>query len=232
MCPMRNDPLPCRYCLRGSHHPPPTHTHDLTAHHITHHYTSTLYSNSQALEAQGALTGLMDERGKYIHISEDEMAAVAAFVKKRGRIAIAELAARSGERGGGWRAGARGVPAACSAVGGCGAASCACQCQLAAAGGSSCMRLSSKRVGQRYSNATHPQGTSLTWSRVQHRRAAAAAPVARCSTLTRCWAAARLRRTDSVQPRIRVLYCHSFLSQLQCVNSRRHCGACEGGRLG
>lgn len=51
----------------------------------------------QALEAQGALTGVMDERGKYIHISSEEMAAVAEFVKGRGRVAIAELAARSGE---------------------------------------------------------------------------------------------------------------------------------------
>ncbi|GBF89247.1 DDRGK domain-containing protein [Raphidocelis subcapitata] len=50
-----------------------------------------------ALEAQGALTGVMDERGKFIHISAEEMAAVAEFVRKRGRVAIAELAARSGE---------------------------------------------------------------------------------------------------------------------------------------
>jgi hypothetical protein len=51
----------------------------------------------QTLEAQGALTGVMDERGKFIHISSEEMAAVAEFVRKRGRIAIAELAARSCE---------------------------------------------------------------------------------------------------------------------------------------
>jgi hypothetical protein len=55
----------------------------------------------QALEAAGALTGVMDERGKFIAISGEEMAAVAAFLRQRGRVAIAELAARSGGRAGG-----------------------------------------------------------------------------------------------------------------------------------
>ncbi|KAI8463885.1 MAG: DDRGK domain-containing protein 1-like protein [Monoraphidium minutum] len=51
----------------------------------------------QALEAAGQLTGVMDERGKFIHISVDEMRAVADFIRKRGRVAIAELAAKSGD---------------------------------------------------------------------------------------------------------------------------------------
>jgi hypothetical protein len=50
-----------------------------------------------ALEAAGEVTGVLDERGKFIFISPEEMAAVAAFVRERGRISIAELAARSGE---------------------------------------------------------------------------------------------------------------------------------------
>jgi len=49
------------------------------------------------LESQGQLTGVMDERGKFIHISSEEMKAVADFMRGRGRVAIAELAARSGE---------------------------------------------------------------------------------------------------------------------------------------
>jgi hypothetical protein len=53
-----------------------------------------------ALEAQGQLTGVMDERGKFIHISADEMKAVADFMRWRGRVAIAELAAKSGGLGG------------------------------------------------------------------------------------------------------------------------------------
>ncbi|GAB4817445.1 hypothetical protein N2152v2_004491 [Parachlorella kessleri] len=49
----------------------------------------------QTLEEQGRLTGVMDDRGKYIYISREEMAAVAEFIRSRGRIAIAELAQRS-----------------------------------------------------------------------------------------------------------------------------------------
>lgn len=64
----------------------------------------------QALEAQGQLTGVMDERGKFIFISEEEMKAVAEFIRGRGRIAIAELAARSGVWAGvGWVRGWGGV---------------------------------------------------------------------------------------------------------------------------
>lgn len=46
------------------------------------------------LEAEGRLTGVMDDRGKYIYISRAEMAAVADFITRRGRVAIAELAAQ------------------------------------------------------------------------------------------------------------------------------------------
>ena len=48
----------------------------------------------RALEAEGRLTGVMDDRGKYIYISREEMAAVADFLTRRGRVAIAELAAQ------------------------------------------------------------------------------------------------------------------------------------------
>jgi DDRGK domain-containing protein 1 len=43
----------------------------------------------------GRLTGVMDERGKFIYIQLEEMHALAAFIRKRGRISIAELAAHS-----------------------------------------------------------------------------------------------------------------------------------------
>jgi len=49
----------------------------------------------QNLEAMGRLTGVMDERGKYIYISAEEMQAVARYVQTKGRVAIGELAARS-----------------------------------------------------------------------------------------------------------------------------------------
>ena len=49
----------------------------------------------QTLEEEGRLTGVMDDRGKFIHISRAEMAAVADFICARGRVAIGELAAMS-----------------------------------------------------------------------------------------------------------------------------------------
>ena len=49
----------------------------------------------QALEQEGRITGVMDDRGKFIYISRAEMAATAAFITSRGRVAIAELAAKS-----------------------------------------------------------------------------------------------------------------------------------------
>ncbi|KAK9820108.1 hypothetical protein WJX72_006218 [[Myrmecia] bisecta] len=49
----------------------------------------------QSLEAMGRITGVMDDRGKFIYISPEEMEAVADFIKTRGRVAISELAAKS-----------------------------------------------------------------------------------------------------------------------------------------
>ncbi len=41
-----------------------------------------------SLEAAGTLTGLIDDRGKYIYIAPEEIENVAAFIDKRGRISI------------------------------------------------------------------------------------------------------------------------------------------------
>lgn len=38
------------------------------------------------------LSGVLDDRGKFIYISQDEYLAVAKFIKQRGRVSIAELA--------------------------------------------------------------------------------------------------------------------------------------------
>lgn len=37
-------------------------------------------------------SGVMDDRGKFIYISEDELKAVAKFIRQRGRISISDLA--------------------------------------------------------------------------------------------------------------------------------------------
>ncbi|NWU83993.1 DDRGK protein, partial [Onychorhynchus coronatus] len=49
----------------------------------------------QDLMADGTLTGVIDDRGKFIYITPEEMAAVAQFIKQRGRVSIAELAQAS-----------------------------------------------------------------------------------------------------------------------------------------
>ncbi len=45
----------------------------------------------------GLLTGVMDDRGKFIYISEDELRQVKKFIEQRGRVNIMELAKASSE---------------------------------------------------------------------------------------------------------------------------------------
>ena len=49
----------------------------------------------QSLQESGQLSGVVDDRGKFIYISEEELQAVADFIKKRGRVSIAELVSSS-----------------------------------------------------------------------------------------------------------------------------------------
>ncbi|NXI44774.1 DDRGK protein, partial [Galbula dea] len=49
----------------------------------------------QDLMADGNLTGVIDDRGKFIYITPEEMAAVAQYIKQRGRVSITELAQAS-----------------------------------------------------------------------------------------------------------------------------------------
>lgn len=43
----------------------------------------------------GRLSGVMDDRGKYIYISPEEMKAVADYIKRQGRVGISHLASMS-----------------------------------------------------------------------------------------------------------------------------------------
>ena len=52
-------------------------------------------SRIQELQESGQLTGVMDDRGKFIHITTDEYEAVARFIRQRGRVSLSELAASS-----------------------------------------------------------------------------------------------------------------------------------------
>ncbi|XP_055607027.1 DDRGK domain-containing protein 1 [Uranotaenia lowii] len=47
------------------------------------------------LQKEGRISGVIDDRGKFIYISEDELNAVAKFIKLRGRVSITELAENS-----------------------------------------------------------------------------------------------------------------------------------------
>ena len=49
------------------------------------------------LEMMGRISGVMDDRGKFIYISEEEMRAVADYLEKKGRVSIADLANKSNE---------------------------------------------------------------------------------------------------------------------------------------
>lgn len=47
------------------------------------------------LQEDGLLTGVIDDRGKFIYISREEMEAVAKFIKQQGRVSISDLAMNS-----------------------------------------------------------------------------------------------------------------------------------------
>lgn len=57
--------------------------------------TASVVERIRELQADGNLTGVIDDRGKFIYIAEDELEAVAKFVRQRGRVSIAELAENS-----------------------------------------------------------------------------------------------------------------------------------------
>ena len=47
------------------------------------------------LQKDDILTGVIDDRGKFIFVAPEEMEAVAKFIRQRGRVSIAELAENS-----------------------------------------------------------------------------------------------------------------------------------------
>lgn len=50
-----------------------------------------------ACYCSGRLSGVMDDRGKYIYISPEEMKAVADYIKRQGRVSISHLASKSNQ---------------------------------------------------------------------------------------------------------------------------------------
>lgn len=53
--------------------------------------TQAVIDRIQDLQKDDILTGVMDDRGKYIYVSQDEMEAFAKFIKQRGRVSLSEL---------------------------------------------------------------------------------------------------------------------------------------------
>jgi len=49
----------------------------------------------EELEKEGRISGIMDERGKFIYITPEEMTNIAKFITQRGRVTIAEIAQES-----------------------------------------------------------------------------------------------------------------------------------------
>ena len=57
--------------------------------------TQEVIARVKALEQMGHLTGVIDDRGKFIFISTEELEAVAKFVNRKGRVRISTLAQES-----------------------------------------------------------------------------------------------------------------------------------------
>ncbi|XP_071529456.1 DDRGK domain-containing protein 1-like [Panulirus ornatus] len=57
--------------------------------------TQEIINKVTELQKEGTLTGVIDDRGKFIYISKQELEGVAKFIKQRGRVSIAELAESS-----------------------------------------------------------------------------------------------------------------------------------------
>lgn len=53
--------------------------------------TQTVIDRIKDLQNDNILTGVIDDRGKFIYVSEEEMQAVAKFIKQRGRVSIADI---------------------------------------------------------------------------------------------------------------------------------------------
>ena len=57
--------------------------------------TQVVIERIQNFQTSGELTGVIDDRGKFIYITMDELKSVAKFMKQRGRVSLTELAQSS-----------------------------------------------------------------------------------------------------------------------------------------
>lgn len=59
--------------------------------------TQAVIDRIKDLQNDNILTGVIDDRGKFIYVSQEEMEAVAKFIRQRGRVSIQELAENSNQ---------------------------------------------------------------------------------------------------------------------------------------
>lgn len=57
--------------------------------------TQAVIDRIKELQKDNRLSGVIDDRGKFIYISEEELQAVVKFIRQRGRVSISELAEQS-----------------------------------------------------------------------------------------------------------------------------------------
>ena len=74
--------VPCLWCYANEPH---------YLDHLVLYYIQEVIDRVRTLQEEGVLTGVMDDRGKFIYITQEEYEAVAKFIKQRGRVSIAEL---------------------------------------------------------------------------------------------------------------------------------------------
>ena len=73
-----------------------THSSYIITNNCNHYvYSQDIITRIQSLQESRRLTGVIDDRGKFIYISIEELQSVAKFIKQRGRVSISELAQSS-----------------------------------------------------------------------------------------------------------------------------------------
>jgi hypothetical protein len=43
------------------------------------------------LEKEGMIQGVLDDRGKYIYVTDDEFKAISSFIRRKGRVTVQEI---------------------------------------------------------------------------------------------------------------------------------------------
>ena len=61
------------------------------------HASAELYKSISFIHYSFSISGVIDDRGKFIYISHEEMQSVARFIRQRGRVSISDLVESSNQ---------------------------------------------------------------------------------------------------------------------------------------